>query len=408
MIRNCIFFFSLAATVTAQGWPPEVSAMSFQASHNTGHEDPDYRKGLSELDARNWDRAITSFEACASRKGSDADAALYWKAYAEDHSGRRDAALATLDAMRAQYPSSRWMTDALALNVEMVGQTSGPAASSDSPSQVNEDLKLLALNSLMQSDPDQAVPTLDKLLKGDSSEKIKERALFVLTQSSSPEAHKLLDQMARDSANPSLQRRAIRYIGLMGNPDSRNELAGIYKSSSDLNLKRDILHSFMQSGSRDFLFDVAKTEQNPELRREAIRQLALVGGQEQLRKLYDSETSVENKKQILSSMFVGGGGNWLEEIARNEKDPALRVSAIKSLGLMGRSHGDTLVAIYQSDQNREVRRAVLNALFLEQNGKALVDLARAEKDPMWKEEIVKKMSLVHSKEVTDYMLEVLK
>ena len=58
--------------------------------------------------------------------------------------------------------------------------------------------------------------------------------------------------------------------------------------------------------------------------------------------------------------------------------------------------------------NPEVREAVLNSLFLQQNGKALVDLARAEKDPDMKQEIVKKMSLVHSKEVTDYMMEILK
>ena len=74
----------------------------------------------------------------------------------------------------------------------------------------------------------------------------------------------------------------------------------------------------------------------------------------------------------------------------------------------GNGRGDVLVSIYQSDPDTEVRRAVLNALFLQQNGKALVDLARAEKDPQMKEEIVKKMSLVHSKEVTDYMMEILK
>ena len=37
-----------------------------------------------------------------------------------------------------------------------------------------------------------------------------------------------------------------------------------------------------------------------------------------------------------------------------------------------------------------------------------MELARAEKDPRMKEEIVKKMSLVHSKETTDYMMEILK
>ncbi|MBV9226870.1 MAG: HEAT repeat domain-containing protein, partial [Acidobacteriaceae bacterium] len=69
---------------------------------------------------------------------------------------------------------------------------------------------------------------------------------------------------------------------------------------------------------------------------------------------------------------------------------------------------DVLVSIYKSDSNHDVRKAILNALFLQGNGKALVDLARSEKDPEMKAEIVRQMSLVHSKEVTDYMMEILK
>lgn len=406
MICKFLLFITFAGTIAAQGWPPAPEIMSFQSAHDSSQSDADYQNGLRELDERHWDRAISDFEASAAHNRSSSDAALYWKAYAENRAGRREEALATVESMRTQYPSSRWIKDADALEVEVRAQTGAPPSPASQP---DEDLKLLAINSLMQSDPDQAVPILQKLLKGDASEKLKERALFVLTQSSSPAARTTLDQMAHDSSNPALQRKAIRYMGLMGNAQSRSELVSIYKASSDMQLKRDILHSFMQSGSRDFLLDVAKSEQNPELRRDAIHQLAITGGQDQLRQLYNSETSVENKKAILNAMFISGDASWLEQLARTEKDPALRVSAIKSLGLMGgRANGDVLTGIYQSDQNPEVRHAVLNALFLQQNGKALVALARSEKDPKWKQEIVQKMSLVHSKEVTDYMMEVLK
>jgi len=230
----------------------------------------------------------------------------------------------------------------------------------------------------------------------------------VLTQNSTAQARKLLSDMVRNSANPDLQMKAVRYMGLMGNKDSRNELASMYNSSSDVRLKRAILQSFMQSGSRDFLLNAAKTEQNPELRRDAIRQLAIMGGQDELWQLYQS-AALEDKKTILQSMFLGGNSSRLVEIAKTEKDPALRIAAIKSLGLMGgNGRADVLVSIYQSDQNRQVREAVLNALFLQQNGKALVDLARSEKDPQMKKAIIEKMSLVHSKEVTDYMMELLK
>ena len=50
----------------------------------------------------------------------------------------------------------------------------------------------------------------------------------------------------------------------------------------------------------------------------------------------------------------------------------------------------------------------MNALFLQNNAKLLVDLARAEKDPQMKKEIVSKLSIMHSKDATDYLMELLK
>ena len=40
------------------------------------------------------------------------------------------------------------------------------------------EVKLLAINALMQSDEDRAIPMLEKILNGNSSPKLKERALF--------------------------------------------------------------------------------------------------------------------------------------------------------------------------------------------------------------------------------------
>ncbi|MBV8551772.1 MAG: HEAT repeat domain-containing protein [Acidobacteriaceae bacterium] len=402
MICKGILFLALAGSALAQDLSG-LMAESFQAHQSS---DPDYQNGLRQLDARQWDQAISSFDAAASRKGSAADAALYWKAYAENKAGRREEALDTVAELRDEYPSSRWIKDAKALEVEVRAQAGAPVNPSSEP---DEDLKLIALNSLMQSDPNQALPILQKLLASNNSPKVKDRALFVLTQSGSPEASKILSQVARGSSYPDLQLKAIRYMGMMGSDESRKELASIYSSSSDEHVKRAILQGFMMSGSRSFLLNAAKTEKDPALRRDAIHNLAMSGGQDELWQLYQSSASPDDKKEILQSMFLGGNSSRLVEIARSEKDPALRVAAIKSLGLMGSNgRGDVLVSIYQSDSNTDVRKAVLNSLFLQQNGKALVELARAEKDPHMKEEIVQKMALVHTKETTEYMMEVLK
>jgi HEAT repeat protein len=411
MIRN--FAYCLIGLVIAAGASPASAqsglvpfAQSFQA-RQANRDDPDYQAGVRALDARQWDQAISSFGAAASHKGAQVDAALYWKAYAQNRAGHRGDALSTIAELRKDYPSSRWIADARALEVEVRGQTGNPVSPA---SEQDENLKLIAINSLMQSDPNQALPILQKLLaSSNNSPKVKERALFVLTQNSSPQGRKLLSDIARGSSNPDLQLKAIRYMGMTGSEESRKELASIYNSSSDERIKRAILQGFMMSGSRDFLLNAAKTESNPELRRDAIRQLAMCGGQDELWQLYQSDSSVENRKAILQSMFLGGNSARLVEIARSEKDPALRIAAIKSLGLMGdNGRGDVLVSIYQSDANREVREAVLNSLFLQHNGKDLVALARAEKDPEMKQKIIEKMALVQSKETTDYMMEILK
>ena len=74
----------------------------------------------------------------------------------------------------------------------------------------------------------------------------------------------------------------------------------------------------------------------------------------------------------------------------------------------GANTGDALVAIYRSDTQSDIRRAVVNSLFMQRNAKALVDLAKGEKDASMKREIVQKLSVMKTPEATDYMLELLK
>src|ERR1017187_6029181 len=90
-------------------------------------DDSFYARGQSALDNRQWDQALDYFGQVISRNGSRVDGALYWKAYA----------------------ASRWLDDAKALELELKqasGQNVSPEAESD------EELKLMAINGLMQSD----------------------------------------------------------------------------------------------------------------------------------------------------------------------------------------------------------------------------------------------------------------
>jgi len=197
----------------------------------------------------------------------------------------------------------------------------------------------------------------------------------------------------------------------MGGNDNRQILADVYRASADPAVKRSIIRSFMVSGDRTRLLGLAKTETDASLRGEAVQQLGVMGAHAELAELYASETSVDVKKRIIQAMFVGGSADKLIDLAKNEKDMSLRRTAVRNLGLMGSSKtADAIKAIYLApDSTPEIRKEAINALFLQNNGRVMVDIARAEKDPAMKKELVSKMSIMHgSKEVTDYLLELLK
>jgi HEAT repeat protein len=376
-----------------------------EASQKEREEDL-YDDGTDALDDGHWEEAIRKFADLAQLKGSKADAALYWKAYAENKLGRRADALTTIAALRHNYPQSRWLNDAKALEVE-VRQSSGQPVRPESEGDC--ELKLLAINGLMNSEPERAVPLLEKVLQGNNKcGKASEKALFVLAQTGTPEARNVIGRIARGQEHPELQRKAIQYLGLFGGSASHELLAEVYSSSNDVRLKKQILQSFMIAGEHDRLLALAKTEKEPELRREAIRQLGVLGAQNELFQLYQNESSEENKATILQAMFVGGAADKMIELARQEQNPKLRRLAIRNLGLMGTSRtGDALVSIYASDKDTEDRRAVIQALFLESNAHALIAIARKETDPELRKDAVQKLSLMHSKEATDFMMEIL-
>jgi hypothetical protein len=365
-----------------------------------------YEQARQLIDSGRYERALEALDrVAAAAESARADAALYWKSYAQWKLDQRADALATLADMRKRFPQSRWARDAQALDVE-IRQASGQSVS---PDQANEELKLLALRGLMTSDPDRAVPMIEQLLGGSNTVRVKENALFVLSQSRSARAREIIAAAAKGSVNPDLQQRAIRYIGAMGGPESRQVLDDAYRSTTDTAVKRAIIRSFSSADDRQRLLALAKSESSPELRSEAVRSLTGMNAASELDELYQRETSAEVKTQIIRGMMSSGNITSLTRLATSEKDLALRRSAIHNLGAMGSAKtGETLRSIYTSDASPEVRSVVIDALTIQQNATVLVALARAEKDAALQRRIVERLSSMKSKEGTDYLLELLK
>jgi hypothetical protein len=364
-----------------------------------------YDDGREDLDEDRYDQAESKFKQLADMNGPQTDAALYWKAYAQNRMGKRDTALATIADLKRRFPQSRWQKDATALEIE-VRQSSGQSVKPGD--QGDDELKMLALQGLMNGDPQRGISILENILNGSGSPKLKSRALFMAAQSGRPEVREILGKIARGQNNPELQRKAVEYLGLFGGGEARKTLAEVYASTTDASVKHAILRSYMIGGDRERLFAAAKSEKDESLRREAIRQLGLVHGTGELEQLYQAETSTDVRREILQALFLAGDSPRLLQAAQSEKDPELRRAAIRNLGLVhSADSGKALQAIYAKETDREVREEVLNAFFLQGNASALVAIARAEKDPELKKTAVQKLSIMHSKEGTEYLMELL-
>jgi len=364
-----------------------------------------YDRGSELLDKSDWDGALAAFAKAAAMEGRRADGALYWKAYAQNKLNRRGEALKTLEELRRSFPESRWLDDSKVLEVEIRQAGGRPVAPEKED---DEELKLVALNGLMNMDPEKAVPLLEKFLSGSTSPRLKEQALFVLVQTGSPRAREIVGKIARGQASPDLQRKALEYLGVFGGGDSRRLLKEVYGSSSDASVKRSVLQAFMISDDTDSLLAAARGEEDSDLRLEAIQLLGAAGAREELAQLYKAQTDVEVKEKILQALAICEGGKELMEAARTEKDPRLRRAAIRGMGLLdGDEAGPLLISLYESEKELEIRSAVLDALFLQDNDAALIGIARKETDPRLRKAAVEKLALMESEEATKFMLEIL-
>ena len=364
-----------------------------------------YDDGRDDLDEDRYDHAAAKFKQLADMNGPQTDAALYWKAYAENRLGKRDSALASIADLKRRFPQSRWQKDASALEIEVRQSTGQPVKPGD---QSDDELRMLALRGLMNSDSEKGISILEGILNGSGTPKLKSHALFMAAQSGKPEAREILGKIAKGQTNPDLQRKAVEYLGIFGGAEARKTLADVYASSSDASVKHAILRSYMIGGDRERLFAAAKSEKDESLRREAIRQLGLVHGTSELEQLYQAETSTDLRREILQAFFLAGDSAKLVQAAQGEKDPELRRAAIRNLGLIhADDSGKALQDIYTKESNRELKEEVLNAYFLQGNAKALVAIAKSEKDPELKKTAVSKLSLMNSKEGTEYLMELL-
>lgn len=364
-------------------------------------KDSFYAKGQEYLDSKEWGKAQQQFEKMVKQGKGKQDAALYWLAYSFHKAKKNQRALKTIEKLASKYPESKWVDDGFALEAEIKDEL-GEAGDI-----TNDEMKLYAIDSLMNASDDRAYKVLSKILKSNSSLKVKKRALFVLSQTSSKDGFKIVSDVALSKSNPQLQLVAIEMLGISGEKAASDTLVKLVSGDTSEAVKKKALDGLMVADDSDAVKSLAG-KLDGKLQTHAIHLMGVMGQTKELLSMYSNNNFSKNKVEIIEAISIDEGHSELAKIIKSEKDQKLRTTAIERLGISSvKKSGKLLTELYKSSKSKDDKEAVIKALFIQSNAKSLIAIAKSEEDKSIKREAIKLLSLMESDEAVEFFSNIL-
>lgn len=353
-----------------------VIAASFSAV--TALAQTPYDEGQKALRAQHWMEAARQFAKAAREPGAEDDhvaAAMYWRAHALYRADHRGDAARQVSELERQFPDSRWLAEARALQVEYGGSINDANA--------EDELRVFALSQLMERDLERALPLLLQIMRETQSDKVRQDALFVLGMSDSPEARQAIAEAARNSEEPELQAQAIQMLGAASTEDTLAMLDGLYASADDQRVKEAIIHAYIAGDRPAPLLAILEAEQDPELQREVIHALGAMGATEALRELYPKLGATETRLAAIEAFAISGDSGMLRQVLETESNPELRRTAIQGIAIHGGEEAAGLLrSLYASTTDHREKLAILESLAILDDAESLaLEIVQTERDP---------------------------
>jgi len=354
------------------------------------------REGRDLLDGEEWAKAAEKFGQFVSTypKDRDVDVALYWLAYALKQQGRFREAADRLTSLLDAYPNSNWAEEATAMLTELAPQTGDRRLIDESLNENNEEIRIVALQSLFQSNPERATAYVAEVLKPGSTatRSFKEAAVSLLGSHGGRSSVPLLLDIARNQTDGELRLIAVRRLADAGGESVVEDLIRLYDAERDQEVKASILRTFENVDSpraRSKVLEVARnTAESSDLRLTAVRVISEredAGALDDLMRLYEADANRELRGEIirkLADMDDPRSFAKLVEMARGAAgDAELRREAVRRLGdREGEASVDELFKIYEAERDAEVKEEVLRALGNHESPRArarIAEIARA-------------------------------
>jgi len=434
-----------AARAVASVVLPDVTSLHGLESLTQGEQDPTdslWRAARQALNREDYQVAATLYGDVVRRypKTARAGDALYWAAFSLYKNDNLDRARSLLVTQERQYPKAATLRDAAALlariqtalakqgDEEAARWLSGHAqpdttrAGGCPTEDDEEDMRVAALNGLLQMDANNAVPILKKVLarRDACSAGLRRKAVFIISQKRGSETENLLLDVAQHDPDSEVRQQAVFWLSQVPTDRAVAMLDSILRSTDDAELREKALFALSQQhGPRagQILRDYAQNANAPsDAREKAIFWLGQQHSSENavfLRGLYAKLADEELKEKVifsLSQMHDADNNRWLMDIALNEREPIEMRK--KALFWAGQTGGDLaqLSGLYDRMQNREMKEQLI-FVYSQRHEPAAVDrliqIAKTEQDKELRKRAIFWLGQSHDPRAAQVLLEII-
>jgi HEAT repeat protein len=236
-----------------------------------------------------------------------------------------------------------------------------------------DDIRIAAVNALLQMDADRAVPILKTILarRDTGSTCLRRKAVFLVSQKRSQETSAILLNAVRSDPDQEVREQAVFWLSQVPGDETVAALDSILRDpKTPPEIQEKAIFALSQHRSpragailRDF---AARRDVSTDLREKAIFWIGQNRSPENAQFLKDLFAKVENDdlkdKIIFSLSQMGGADNyrWLMDIALNQaEDMEIRKKALFWAGQGHNVDVADLVRLYDSMKDREMREQLI-------------------------------------------------
>ena len=392
LLAGLVLIGTIHSTAFAQHPQPDLDQINHFVQTQNLPAAKLFSEGRDLVGDEDWANAEGKFRRFVQLYPKDAnlDAALYWLAFSLTKQAKYDEAEKHLKRLLSEFPRSNWADDAQALRAQIAGEMNNQGVINQTLSEDDVEVKIVALESLFQSNPERGMAYVAEMMKPGSKAdaRLKEAGIELVRRFGGKQASALLLDIIRNQTDQQLRVTAIQTLGRTGDESVLPTLRDLANTATDDEVGKAAIFAisrFEGANARGMLLDLARSGKSVEIRKDAIFWLSQNGdaAMDDLMRIYEADHDTEVRKQIVFALKRMGSPRAvakLQEIARGSDDVEVRKDALHWIGQSGDAQAiEFLIQTYDTEKSDEVKQQVIFALSRTDDKRALrklMDIAR--------------------------------